>query len=130
MRDENNIEYDDCFVGNIVGNHYWGEEKIIRSGTKHFTANTKVYCAFVYGGMGHETVIVLGKKRKSFRMIEVSIRTNYIKNLRVQKVYTPRIIDFIKKHQGFFNLCIRQYAQGMIDEVNNNHIEIATNTDI
>lgn len=126
MRDENNIEYEDCFVGNIIGNHYWGEEKIIRSGTKHFTANTKVYCAFVYGGMGNERVIVLGKRRKSFRMIEVSLGTNYIKNLRMQKVYTPRIINFIIKYKQILNSSLHQYKDIMINRVNNSHIEIAT----
>ena len=122
MIDENGIEYEECFVGNIIGDHYWGKEKIIRSGTKHFTAGAKVYCAFVYGGMGNENVIVLGKPRKSFRLVEVSINTFYIKNLRVQKVYTPRIIDFIKKHKDGYDLI--QYAKSMIDFVNTNHKEI------
>lgn len=124
MKDENNIEYQDCFVGNIIGNHYWGEEKKIVSGTKYFSAGTKVYCAFVYGGMGDERVIVLGRKRKSFKMIEISIKTAYIKYLRVQKVYSPKIIGFIRKYQGSFNISIRQFGEYKIEFVNNNHLEI------
>ena len=122
MTDENGIEYEECFVGNIIGEHYWGKEKIIRRGTKQFSAGTKVYCAFVYGGMGNERVIVLGRPRKSFRLVEVSFNTFYIKNLRVQKVYTPRIIDFINKHKSFYD--IFQFADSMIDFVNTNHKEI------
>ena len=127
MIDENNIVYEECFVGNIIGDHYWGKEKIIRSGTKQFSAGTKVYCSFIYGGMGNESVMVLGKARKSFRLVEVTIRTIYLKNLRVQKVYTPRIIDYIKKYKSGNDIC--QYAQYMIDFVNNNHTEIRREED-
>ena len=124
MIDENNIEYEECFVGNIIGNHYWGKEKKIVSGTPYFSAGTKVYCAFVYSGMGNERVIVLGRKRKSFKMIEISFRTAYIKNLRVQNVYSPKIIQFIRKHKGISNVSILDYADSWIDFVNTNHIEI------
>ncbi len=125
MLDDNNKEYYECLVGNIIGNHYWGEEKKLVSGTKYFSAGTKVYCAFEYGGMGNERVIVYGRKRKSFRMLEISIRTAYIKNLRLQKVYAPKIIKFIKKHPWYFNLLNSDcYNESMIDFVNNNHIEL------
>jgi hypothetical protein len=123
MRDENYIVYTECFVANIIGNHYWGEEKVIRSGTKQFSAGTKVYCAFIYGGNGHESVIVLGKPRKSFRMVEVTLRTYYLKNLRIQNVYKPRVINFINKYS-----CIESFGfegiKDMIERVNNSHREI------
>lgn len=103
MIDDNGKEYEECIVGNIIGDHYWGEQKEIKSGTKHFRAGTKVYCIFMYGGMGHEHIRVLGKPRKSFRMVDVVIRPDYIKNFRVQKVYIPRVIDFIKKYPRHAN---------------------------
>ncbi len=98
MIDEQGLPYQYCIVGNIIGAHYFGVEKEIKSGTKHFRAGTKVYCIFMYGGMGHERIMVLGKPRKSFRMVEVILDRKYIKNFRVQKVYAPRIIAFINKH--------------------------------
>ncbi len=82
-------EYKEAIVANIIGNHLWGEDKQIKSGTKHFRAGTKVYCVFMYAGMGHENVRVMGKPRKSFKMIDVVIRRTYLKNFRVQKVYAP-----------------------------------------
>lgn len=125
MLDDNNIEYYECLVGNIIGNHFWGLEKKIVSGTKCFSGGTKVYCAFEYGGMGNERVIVYGRKRKSFKMLEISIRTAYIKNLRMQKVYSPKIIQFIKKHPLYFSMGINDdYLESMTDFVNNNHVEI------
>jgi hypothetical protein len=57
-----------------------------------------VYCLFIYGGNGNQSIQVLGKSRKSFRMVDVVIRAFYIKNFRLQKVYEPRIIDFINKY--------------------------------
>ena len=125
MLDENNLGYEECFVGNIIGNHYWGKEKKIVSGTPYFSAGTKVYCAFKYGGMGNERGIVLGRKRKSFKMLEISIRTAYIKNLRVQKVYSPKIIQFIRKHKGLVDIGIsEEYAASKIKSVNESHNEI------
>lgn len=98
MIDEQGLPYEYCIVGNIIGEHYWGEQKEIKSGTKHFSAGTKVYCILMYGGMGHENIRVLGKLRKSFRMIDVIINRKYITNFRMQKVYAQRIIAFINKH--------------------------------
>jgi hypothetical protein len=37
MPDTNGKEYLDCIVGNIIGNHFFGEQKEIKSGTKRFS---------------------------------------------------------------------------------------------
>ena len=95
MRDENGVFYRECIVGNIIGPHYWGEKKEVRYGTKHFRPGAEVYCAFVYGGMGHERVRVFGKPRRQRRMINIVIDTRYIKNFRLQKLYD-------KKSAGLF----------------------------
>ncbi len=98
MKDENGNEYEECVVGNIICQHHYGTNKEIKSGTKHFSGGTKVYCLFIYGGPGHENIRVLGKKRKSFRMVDLIARADYIKNFRLQKVYSPRVINFINKY--------------------------------
>ena len=36
MSDKFGIEYDECLVGNIIGNHYWGTDKEIKTGIKLF----------------------------------------------------------------------------------------------
>jgi hypothetical protein len=126
MTDKNVVQYEECIVGNIIGNHYWGQQKEIKSGTKHFRAGAKVYCIFMYGGMGHEQVRVMGKPRKSFKMIDVVIRTSYIKNFRIQKVYDPEIIKFINQYQK------TSYAADMLrwplDRFNEGHVEIKEDT--
>ncbi len=98
MIDENGLEYELSIVANIIGDHYWGEAKLIKSGTKHFRPGAKLYCVFMYGGMGHQQVRVMGKCRISKRWIDLVIKRDYIKNLRVQKVYIRRVIAFIQKH--------------------------------
>ena len=117
MKDANGIDYEECIVGNIIGDHYWGEQKEIRNGIKQFRAGTKVYCVFIYGGMGHEHILVMGKPRKSFRMIEVVIRKTHIKNFRLQKVYEPRIIEFIKKHSYPYPFDYTEFIKSL-DQIN------------
>ena len=97
---QNDISYENSIVGNIIDRHIWGQEKRIQRGTKHFRPGTKVYCIFEFGGNGHEHIRVMGKPRKSSRLIDVVISTSLIKKFRMQKVYDPKIISFIKKHGG------------------------------
>lgn len=113
----------ECIVGNIIGKHYKGLEKAITSGTKHFSAGTKVYCVFMYGGMGHQQVRVYGKLRHSFRMIDVVIRTSHIKNFRLQKVYNPKVLAFLNKYP-YHPLFTINGEQLFIDSLNSSNDEI------
>ena len=118
MKDNNSIQSQECFVGNIIGKHIWGVDKVIRNGTKHFRPGAKVYIVFMYGGMGNQHVRVLGKPRKSFRMIDVAIRTSYIKNFRLQKVCDPRVLAFLKKYP-YYPLLTMSGTKEFIDILNN-----------
>lgn len=86
-----------CIVGNIVGDHFYGEQKEIKSGTKHFRPGAKVYCIPEFGGMAHETMRVIGKPRGSKGLINVIIQTKRIKNFRLQKVYSDSLFEKISK---------------------------------
>ncbi len=92
-----------AIVANIIGEHPWGENKEIKSGTKHFRAGTKVYFVFMYGGMGHESVRVYGKPRKSFKFVDVVLRRSYLTNFRVQKVYSPHVLAFLDTYLYYTN---------------------------
>lgn len=82
-----------CLVGNIIDEHYYGEDKEIRRGTKHFSPGTKVYCFPAQWGDGFEKIMVIGRPRKSKRFITVILNSKLITNWRIQRVYTP----FVKK---------------------------------
>ena len=53
-------EWQWCLVGNIVEAHEYGEAHEIRYGSRQFRPDAKVYINPVYGGMGHEHLLVIG----------------------------------------------------------------------
>ena len=63
-----------------------------KAGTKHFSSGTKVFVTLVYGGMGHERILVIGIPRHSRQYIEVVIPRDYVENFRVQKVFKPALL--------------------------------------
>ena len=85
METEREFEY--CLVGNIVEKHYFGVNKEIRQGTKHFRGGAKVFIFPQFGGCGHENIRVIGLPRKSNKTINVIIPTKLITNVRVKKIY-------------------------------------------
>jgi hypothetical protein len=94
-------EFRYILVGNIIDNHYYGENKEIKSGTKHFRAGAKVYLLPEYGGMGHENMPVYGLPRKSWKKIKIVIRSEMIKNVRVKKTFDPKMIEMIKSNHFY-----------------------------
>ncbi len=93
-----NREFEWCIVGNIVDKHSYGMEKEIRRGTKQFRPGAKVYCMPEFGGVAHEEIRVIGKPRKQSRLINIIMKSNKIKNFRVQKVYNPKIQFDVGSH--------------------------------
>ena len=85
-------EWQWCLVGNIVEEHEYGEDHEIRYGNKQFRPNAKVFINLVYGGMGHENILVIGIPRHSRRYIEIVIARKYVKYFRMQKVWKPAVL--------------------------------------
>ena len=82
-----------CLVGNIRTQAPWGpggEE--IRSGTKHFSAGTKVYCMPAAWGDGYEKVIVFGKHRGAHGLVQMVVPSKVITHWRAQVVYSPSLL--------------------------------------
>lgn len=90
-------EWQWCLVGNIVEAHEFGEEHTIKYGNKQFRPNAKVFINLVYGGMGHENILVLGMPRHTSRYIEIIIARKYVHNFRIQKVFKPAVLERMKK---------------------------------
>ena len=86
-----------CLVGNIVKGHPYGESKEVLFGTKQFPPGAKVFMAPPNWGDGYENVIVIGCPRHSKRYIEVVMRSNYIENFRIKKVYAPFVLRMMDK---------------------------------
>ncbi len=92
-KDPKQVEFIWCLVGNVIEEHYFGEQKEIRRGTKHFSPGTKLYCFPAKWGDGYEKIIVIGRSRKTNRFVTVILPARFIGNWRLQKVYDP----FVKK---------------------------------
>lgn len=84
-----------CLVGNIVETHEFGEEHELRHGNKQFRPGAKVFINLVYGGMGHENILVIGTPRHGKQYIEVVIRRKHVCNFRVQRVYKPAVLKLM-----------------------------------
>lgn len=100
-REENSTEpeWQWCLVGNIVEQHEYGENHEIRYGTKQFRPKAKVYVNLVYGGMGHENILVIGRPRRTYKYIEVVTARRYVENFRLQKVYKPAILRRMERSE-------------------------------
>lgn len=120
---KNNEEhYEECLIGNIINKHYYGQNKEIRKGSKHFGPGTKVYIFPEFGGSGHESIRVLGKPRKAKKLINVVIPTRLIENVRIKKVYNKKVIALIENN-GYYQLAkekgMEDRIERFIDLINN-----------
>ncbi|HUE69673.1 MAG TPA: hypothetical protein VMP01_02195 [Pirellulaceae bacterium] len=86
-----------CLVGNIVDQHEFGEGDEIRSGSKHFTPGTKVYCLPPQWGDGYEKAVVVGICRRTRRWITVVMRTALIDKWRAKVVYSPTMRERLRQ---------------------------------
>jgi hypothetical protein len=92
-----------CLIGNIVDEHISGNDQEIKHGTKHFSANTKVYCFPILWGDGYEKIKVIGRHRKSKRYICIVMPSKFITNWRLQKVYSPSVLREMRSQNGWTN---------------------------
>lgn len=85
-------EWQWCLVGNIVEECRYGENHELRYGNKQFQPGAKLFINLVYGGMGHERILVIGTPRHTYRYIEIVIAIKYATNFRLRKVYKPAVL--------------------------------------
>lgn len=97
-----------CLVGNVVDEHEYGEDHQIVHGTKHFSPGTKVYVLPQQWDLGEMTPVV-GRHRKSGKLICIVMRMDWIENFRVQKVYSPNVIRHMRNGSND-GCCYRQWG--------------------
>lgn len=90
-----------CLIGNVVDEHFYGSDKEVKHGTKHFSPNTKVYCLPAQWGDGYENIKVIGRHRKTSRYVCMVMPSKYITNWRLQKVYRPYVLKIMNKRNGW-----------------------------
>ena len=90
-----------CLIGNAVEEREYGEEKELKTGTKHFRPGAKLYCFPPLWGDGYEKIKVIGLPRKSKKKITVVMKSDLVTNWRKQKVYDQYIIDTMIENGGW-----------------------------
>jgi hypothetical protein len=82
-----------CIAANVVQQRPYGPGgEQTRRGIRLFGPGAKVWVPDGYGGMGYETVVVIGRTRHSPRYAVVSIGTEFLTNFRVKLVYSPAVL--------------------------------------
>lgn len=87
-----------CIVANVVEERPYGpggEET--RRGLKIFPAGAKLYVPDGFGGMGWETVEVVGRGRGSARYVAARVQTRQLTNWRVKAVYSPAALKQVER---------------------------------
>ena len=101
IKENSNSVFRYILVGNIIDKHLYGKKKEIKSGTKQFREGAKVYLLPKYGGMGHESIPVYGLPRKRWKKIKIVIRSEMIKNVRVKKIFDPKLIEMVTNNHFY-----------------------------
>ena len=87
-------------IGNIVSGRQFGPEgNETRYGTKTFRPKTRVYIIGWHPGMS-ESIIVVGLARKPRKFVTMTIRADWVENLRVKLAYNPTVIKKIHEFHG------------------------------
>ena len=114
-----------CLIGNAVEEREYGEEKELKSGTKHFRPGAKLYCFPPLWGDGYEKIKVIGLPRKSKKKITVVIKSDLVTNWRKQKVYDQYIIDAMIENGGWdFSAGSHKRLDILLHSIKKNEINI------
>ena len=104
-----------CATATVKKEISFGEEHIIKNGTKHFRGGSKVYIADVYWGTW-DSATVIGHHRSNSRYIKIDIPIKRLENLRLEFVYSPKVIQLIQRNidekgRVGFDTYTKEYAE-------------------
>ena len=102
MKDKKEIKTEPIWtvIAYIVTKRQFGPEgKETKYGTKAFRPKTKVYIIGWHPGMC-ESIIVVGLARKPRKFVTMTIRADWVENLRVKLTYNPAVIEKTIKFHG------------------------------
>jgi hypothetical protein len=104
-----------CLVGNIVEERKYGEGGTeTRSGTKHFSPGTKVFCLPAQWADGYDKIMVIGRHRGSKQFETMIISSNWVTNWRAKVVYNPTVLKrlvAIEEEQGRSNWTTKEEVE-------------------
>lgn len=82
-----------CVVANVVDATLWSYDgQVRRSGTRHFSGGTTVYCLPAVLGNHYANVMVVGPHRRTLRYITVIMPSQHLTNWQVKLVECPQVV--------------------------------------
>lgn len=123
IKEKSKDEFRYILVGNVIGEHLYGEAREVKNGTKQFRPGAKIYLLPEFDGEGHKNIPVYGLPRKSWRKITIIIRVELIENVRVKKTYDPKLIELVK-NCPFYTYCEVEVLLKFADSLNGKTNEI------
>jgi hypothetical protein len=100
-----------CLVANVATEQVYGGQQEVRSGTKHFSPNTKVYCFPPLWGDGYEKIRVIGRHRGSSRLVTLILPSRRLVNWRARYVCHPYVVR--RMYPGW----IKEQAEQMLASI-------------
>src|ERR1700733_4342297 len=114
---ETNQNFIWCCVANITREPHTEGSDELQLGTKRFSPGTKIYCFPQQWGDGLERIQVLGKGRKTSRLIDVVVSSKYLVNARVLKVFQPHVIRMMNGYCDNSDTA-KDMADGIMKRIN------------
>ena len=105
-----------CATANVKKEILFGDEHVLKKGTKHFRGGAKVYIADAYWGMC-DSVTVIGHHRGSGRFVKIDIHVKRLENFRLELVYSPKVLELIKENIGEKNIESRSYTKEYAEKI-------------
>jgi hypothetical protein len=104
-----------CAAANVKKEILFGQEHIVRKGTRHFRGGAKVYIVDAHWGMCN-SVTVIGHHRATGRYIKIDIHVKRLEKFRLELVYSPKVIALIDNHfgPGYLEYYTREYAEKIV----------------
>jgi len=94
-----------CLVANVVDTHKTGQNHHVVHGTKIFSAGTKVYVSSEWSDTtpAGGSYKVIGRARKSHRLVCAWLRRDCMENLRLRRVFSPNVLRKMAEESGQSN---------------------------
>jgi hypothetical protein len=97
----NSVQAEWALVANIAETTPYGMDGLPRTGSKHFSPGTKVYCFPALWGDGYSSAKVIGRHRGSKEFVTLVIPTKYLVNPRAKVVYNPEVLRRYSQDTGY-----------------------------
>ncbi|GAA6170328.1 hypothetical protein [Sessilibacter corallicola] len=100
-------------IAKVTEDRFFGPERELKRGTKHFRGGAKVYVIDAYWG-SCDSATVVGHHRASGRYIKIDMLVKHLTDFRFGVVYSPTVVNFIREHFADREPYTKEYGQSIL----------------